>query len=324
MGGTMKSLQKVTVLMGGPSEEHAISLKSGHGVSDALTQRGWTVESIVIPRSVSVDDACAFTRRTLLSGHPDVVFIALHGQFGEDGTIQQLCEELHVAYVGSGPEASVLGMDKIASRKLFERAGLPVPKWCVADAQKTIDLKQITGWVYPLVVKPSDQGSSIGVSLVRTPEELPAAIIAAGQFSREVLIEEFIQGREMTAGVLDGTALPVVEIKPHQTFFDFTAKYTTGATDYLVPAPLPEEVAGRIQAVGLKAHRVLGCRHLSRSDLILRPDGTPVLLEVNTIPGFTPTSLLPKAAGCLGISYEELCEQLVLMASQPLARRVMV
>ncbi|MBI4341431.1 MAG: D-alanine--D-alanine ligase [Candidatus Omnitrophica bacterium] len=314
---------KITVLMGGPSEEHAISLKSGHGVADALAQRGWAVEPVVLPRDMTIEEACAHVRRAILAGHPDVVFLALHGQFGEDGTIQQVCEELPVAYVGSGPEASLLGMDKIASRKVFERAGLPVPKWCAADAQ-SLDLQLLKGWTYPLVVKPSDQGSSIGVSLARTPRDLPAAAAAAGQFGREVVIEEFIEGREVTAGVLGETALPVVEIRPHQAFFDFTAKYTVGATDYLVPAPLPEEVAGRIQAVGLKAHRVLGCRHLSRSDLILRPDGVPVLLELNTLPGFTPTSLLPKAAAHLGISYEELCEQLVLMAAQPLARRAPV
>ncbi len=241
-------------------------------------------------------------------------------------------------------------MDKIASRRRFERASLTVPRWCMADAQsldsghglrppalardvassstrgapRAIGLQQIVGWTYPLVVKPSDQGSSIGVSLAKTPGELPDAIAAAGHFSQYVLIEEFIQGREVTVGVLGDAALPVIEIKSHQAFFDFTAKYTSGATDYLVPAPLPETIARAIQTAGLKAHRVLGCRHLSRADLMLRADGTPVLLEVNTIPGFTSTSLLPKAAACIGISYEELCERLVLMAQHAASPQVHV
>jgi len=163
-------------------------------------------------------------------------------------------------------------------------------------------------------VKPTHQGSSIGVSLVRRPEELPAALAAAGRYGPQVLIETFVEGDEVTVGVLGDEPLPVIGIRPTRPFFDFTAKYTVGATEYLVPVPLPPATARRVQAAGLAAHRALGCRHLSRADLILRRDGVPVLLEVNTVPGFTPTSLVPKAAACAGVSYEDLCERLVLMA----------
>ena len=166
----------------------------------------------------------------------------------------------------------------------------------------------------PVVVKPTCQGSSLGVSIVRQPEELAEALVSAGQYGPQILIEEWIAGRELTAGILGETALPVVEIRPGEGFFNYSAKYTPGSTDYLVPAPISADIAQLVQSVGLMAHRALGCRHLSRADIILTPDEVPVLLEVNTIPGFTPTSLLPKAAAQAGMSYEELCEQLVVMA----------
>lgn len=312
---------KIAVLMGGPSEEHAISLKSGSGVAQALNQRGWFAESIVIPRAGCLEDALEFTRQALVSGSYDAVFIALHGCFGEDGTIQSLCESLRLPYVGSGPEASRLGMDKIASRRYFESAGLQVPRWKTVEAREN-DFSGFAGWEYPLVVKPSDQGSSIGVSFIKTFSEFAAAVKAAGQFSAQILVEAFISGREMTVGILGDKALPVIEIKPHQSFFDFTAKYTSGATDYLVPAPITPQEAQKLQQAALRAHQVLGCRHMSRSDFILRDDGTPVILEVNTIPGFTKTSLLPKAAAQIGISYDVLCEQLAQMAIVPFSSRI--
>jgi len=309
----MNNSLRIVVVMGGPSAEHAISLRSGQGVAGALARRGVAVEPISIPQALTIEQASVFARRAIEQAGAEVVFIALHGAFGEDGTIQQVCDELQVAYTGSGQEASRLGMDKIASRRRFEQAGLRVPVWRIAALQDAgVSLPK--GWSYPLVVKPSDQGSSIGVSLVAKPEELPGALAAAARAGRQVILEEFVAGREVTVGILGEEPLPVVEIRPHQPFFDFTAKYTRGATDYQVPADLPPDVAKAAQTAALEAHRVLGCRHLSRADLILTDTGTPVLLEVNTIPGFTPTSLLPKAAACAGISYEELCERLVAMA----------
>lgn len=346
----MKDSVKVVVLMGGPSQEHAISLKSGRGVAEALIRRGWRVEAMVVPESLAVEEACAFTAHALQRAGADVVFIALHGRFGEDGTVQQVCEGLHLAYTGSGPEASRLGMDKVASRRRFERAGLAVPRWCVVDTMDSSGLsalegwshhllvtsakrksadeigrrprrgrpQEVVGWSYPLVVKPSDQGSSLGVSLVREPQALAEALTTARAFGRCVLIEEFVAGRELTVGVVGDRALPVVEIRAHQPFFDYTAKYTPGMTDYLVPAPLAPSLERAVQAAGLAAHHALGCRHFSRADMILAPDGVPVVLELNTIPGFTPTSLLPKAASCAGFSYDALCEQLVLMTAHDL------
>jgi D-alanine-D-alanine ligase len=304
---------RVVVLMGGPSSEHAVSLKSGQGVVGALTRRRWAVEPMVIPQTASLAEASDITKHSLQRLAPEIVFIALHGTFGEDGTVQALCEELQLPYTGSSAEVSRLGMDKVASRKRFEAAGLTVPRWWTADPADERVLRR--PFPSPLVVKPTGQGSSVGVSIVRRPEELPAALQAAGQYGSPVLIEEFIEGREVTVGVVGEETLPVIEIRPRQPFFDYTAKYTAGLTDYLVPAPLAPDVAKTIQEAALRAHRALGCRHLSRSDFILAHDRVPVLLEINTIPGFTPTSLVPKAAACIGVSYDELCEQLTLMAT---------
>ncbi|MBI4596847.1 MAG: D-alanine--D-alanine ligase [Candidatus Omnitrophica bacterium] len=319
---------RVAVLMGGPSGEHDISLKSGQGVTDALRRRGVFAEPLIIPKVGSRGTACAFVSSSLQQQRPDVVFIALHGAFGEDGTVQQLCENLHLPYTGSDARASRLGMDKVASRRVFEEAGIAVPRWQIVNLREARSWKLEAGSKcqhpqlpapssqLPMIVKPVREGSSLGVSLVRRPEEFGPALRMAGQYGGEALIEEYIVGREVTVGILGEEPLPVVEIRPHQGWFDFAAKYTAGMTEYLVPAPLPPSVAEASQAAGLAAHRVLGCRHVSRADILLRNDQQPVVLEINTIPGFTPTSLLPKAAACAGISYDELCEQLVMMAWQ--------
>ena len=308
----MSAALTVAVLMGGPSGEHDVSLRSGRGVVEALARRGWTVEPIVIPQTDTVEAARAFTTRALRDAVPDAAFIALHGPFGEDGTIQELCEDLHLAYTGSTARTSRLGMDKVASKQRFEAAGLCVPRGQVVD--RSASSPDVAGLAYPLVVKPTGQGSSLGVSIVKREAELPAALDAAGRYGGRILIEEFVAGRELTVGVLGDEPLPIVEVRPRHPFFDYTAKYTAGLTEYLVPAPLAPELAAAVQAAGLSAHRALGCRHFSRTDLILREDGVPVILEVNTIPGLTPTSLLPKAAACVHLSYDALCEQLVMMA----------
>jgi D-alanine-D-alanine ligase len=252
-------------------------------------------------------------RRAIAGREVDVVFIALHGAFGEDGTIQQVCESLHVAYTGSDASASRLGMDKIASRQRFLDAGLEVPRSRVVEASRA-GSSAPKGLRFPLMVSPSAQGSSIGVSLVRRSSDLAAAVREAARHGAQVLVEEFIPGRELTVSVLGDDVLPVVEVIPKRAFFDFTAKYTAGMTEYRVPAFLSPEVAHRAQEAGRRAHEALSCRHFSRTDLILSEAQIPVILEVNTIPGLTPTSLLPKAAACVGISYGELCEQLVMMA----------
>ena len=312
VASTMNEPCTVAVLMGGPSGEHDVSLRSGRGVVEALARRGWTAEPIVIPQALTVEEACAFARRALQGAAPGAVFIALHGPFGEDGTIQGLCEDLHLAYTGSTARTSRLGMDKAASKQRFEAAGLSVPRGQVVD--RSASAPDVEALRYPLVVKPTGQGSSLGVSIVARKAELPAALDAAGRYGERILIEEFVAGRELTVGVLGDEPLPIVEVRPRHPFFDYTAKYTAGLTEYLVPAPLAPERTAAVQAAGLAAHRALGCRHFSRTDLILREDGVPVILEVNTIPGLTPTSLLPKAAACVHLSYDALCEQLVMMA----------
>ncbi|MBI4354412.1 MAG: D-alanine--D-alanine ligase [Candidatus Omnitrophica bacterium] len=301
--------------MGGPSPEHAISLKSGQGVTEALTRRGWAVSSLIVPHELTVDEAIQFVRVALQRENPDAVFLALHGVFGEDGAIQQLCEEVGIAYTGSDPAASRLGMDKIASRLRFEGAGLTTPTWSVVDPAASGDpARALGGRTFPVVVKPANQGSSIGVSLAADGPQLTQAIREAARYDTRILIESFIEGRELTVGVVADQPLPIVEIQSHRGLFDYTAKYTPGETTYMVPAAVPARIARRIQEAALIAHRAVGCRDLSRVDLILDRRGRPVILEVNTIPGFTPTSLLPKAAACLGWSYDVLCERLTTMA----------
>ncbi len=312
---SMTSSPHVMVLMGGPSAEHAISLKSGHGVVEALTQRGWAVAPITVPHELTVEEAIQFVRVALQRESPEAVFLALHGVFGEDGTIQQVCEELGVAYTGSDATASRLGMDKIASRTRFEQAGLSTPTWSVVDPTASDDPTRALGaHRWPVVVKPTNQGSSLGVSVASDVPQLAHAIREAARYDMRILIESFVEGRELTVGMVADQPLPIVEIQSQRGFFDYTAKYTPGHTTYLVPAALPARLVRRIQEAGLMAHRALGCRDVSRVDLILDRRHRPVILEVNTIPGFTSTSLLPKAAAYIGWSYDVLCERLIKMA----------
>ncbi len=301
--------------MGGPSAEHAISLKSGQGVVEALTRRGWAVAPITVPHELTVEEAVRFVRVALQRESPEAVFLVLHGAFGEDGTIQQVCEELGVAYTGSDAAASRLGMDKIVSRTRFERAGLCTPTCHVVDPTAADDsMRALGAHQWPVVVKPTNQGSSLGVSLASDVLQLAAAIREAARYDTRILIESFVEGRELTVGIVADQPLPIVEIQSHRGLFDYTAKYTPGQTTYLVPATLPARVARRVQEAGLMAYRALGCRDVSRVDLILDRRHRPVILELNTIPGFTSTSLLPKAAACLGWSYDVLCERLITMA----------
>ena len=302
--------------MGGTSAEHAISVKSGQGVVASLTRRGWHVNAILIPQALTLEEASQFARHALQEADADVAFIALHGPFGEDGTVQAVCEELQVAYTGSDAKASRLGLDKVTSRLRFEQAGLRVPRWRLLNPADRASLDGCIAQLgLPVVIKPTSQGSSLGVSIVAHHGELAQALEEAARYDSRVLVEEFIAGRELTVGIVGDEALPLVEIRPMaHRFFDYTAKYTPGETEYLVPAMLDAPLTQRAQAAGLRAHQALGCRHFSRVDLILNQAGEPVILEVNTIPGLTPTSLLPKAAACAGMSYDALCERLVLMA----------
>ena len=301
----MKQL-KIAVLMGGPSAERQVSLNSGAAVVNALTGTG----AKVVPIDV----------RETKFGIPrdvDVVFIALHGTFGEDGTVQRMLEDSGIAYTGSGPEASACAFDKIAAKAKFIEAGIPTPKCEVFDRARC-DLKRLTKLGFPLVVKPARQGSSVGVSIVQEETDLEEACQIAWGYDHHLLAEQFIAGRELTVGIFDGHALPVIEIQPKHDFFTYDAKYTKGQTDYLVPAPLERSLESQVKAAALRAHDSLGCRDFSRVDLILSKKNQLFVLEVNTIPGLTETSLVPKAARAAGIEFRDLCARMVQMA---LARR---
>jgi D-alanine-D-alanine ligase len=290
---------EVAVLMGGYSSEREVSLKSGRKVMEALGSLGC--------RALAVDVKDLHFKVPPTS---DLVFIALHGTGGEDGTIQRLLEEKGITFTGSDAKSSQLAFDKIAAKKAFKSSGLPVARDVVLQRGKppSADLP------IPCVVKPSREGSSIGVKIVNESRELPSALEEAFKLGSEVLVEQFIKGRELTVGILADRPLPVIEIRPLKGWFDYQNKYTPGATDEIVPAPISDELRERVQQAALAAHRCLGCRDLSRSDFMVDEDGHLYLLEVNTIPGMTETSLLPKAAAAAGISFPELCRALVLQA----------
>lgn len=298
---TMKQL-RVTVLMGGCSEEREVSLRSGEAVVNALTKAGATV----MPVDVHGHDLC-------LPDNTDVVFIALHGTFGEDGQVQRLLEERGVPYTGSGVEASEIAFDKARAKQAFVTAGIPTPRYEVLDMSQR-DLTWLVSLGFPLVIKPARQGSSVGVQIVRQPLQLEKACLEARRYDDRLVAEQFIAGRELTVGVFDGRALPVIEVRPRQEFFTYQAKYTPGETDYLVPAPLEPLETARAQFLGLQAHKCLGCRDYSRVDIMMGGNGDMSVLEVNTIPGFTETSLVPKAASAAGIDFQSLCMRLVEMA----------
>ncbi len=297
---------KIGILMGGPSTEREISLKSGHAVYNALKLGGLEAEEI----DITTDDL-DFTADAIRKSNIDVAFIALHGRFGEDGTIQSILEKLDIPYTGSAVEASRLAMDKVASREIFQERGLKVPRYQVLCGKRYNLDSRIC---FPVVVKPVSHGSSIGLSIVKDRAHLARAVDAAFALDKRVIIEEYIRGREFTAGILSEKALPIIEIKPKNLFFDYEAKYQPGMTEYVVPAAIDENLARNLQEAGLLAHRSLNCFGCSRVDMILGDDNNIYVLEVNTIPGLTQTSLLPKAAVAAGIGFLELCKELIRLA----------
>lgn len=299
---------KIGVLCGGVSSERDISLKSGRAIYDAFVKQGFDVEEIDV-QSEDEPVVIAALRRASI----DVAFIAMHGRFGEDGKLQAILEKMEMPYVGSDSLASAFAMDKITSRKIFEEHNIPVPPYRVCDRNVNADF--FSGDLkFPFVVKPCAQGSSIGISLVRSPQEIQHALSAAFCYDKRIIIEDYIKGKELTVGILDSTALEPIEIAPKGHFFDFQAKYNTGMTDYLLPASIAPNLSEKVKALSLRAHRALGCRHFSRVDVLLDEQNNPFVLEVNTIPGFTATSLLPKAARYRGITFPKLCLTLLEMA----------
>ncbi|NOY45377.1 MAG: D-alanine--D-alanine ligase [Deltaproteobacteria bacterium] len=296
-------MTRVAVLLGGRSNEREVSLRTGRAVAEALRRKGHDVTEV---------DAVGDWVGRLLSLRPEAVFVALHGRWGEDGTVQGLLEMLDIPYTGSGVLASALAMDKVASKRVFEACGIPTPPWQVLPPGQGAEAVEV---LTPLVAKPPRGGSTLGVGVARTPGEVPAALDVARGCEDTVLIEGFIEGRELTVGILDDLDLPVVEIVPDSGFYDYEAKYTAGRTRYLCPAPLAEVEASRSVEVARAAYAVLGCSGAARVDLRLDPQGNPWVLEVNTIPGMTPTSLLPKAAAAAGIGFDDLVERMLSGAS---------
>ena len=299
--------------MGGPSAEREVSLKTGNAILSALQEKGYHAVSIdLIPEK--------FISQLKESG-AEVVFNAIHGRFGEDGTLSGTLDLLGIPYTGSGVLASAIAMDKTISKRLFISAGIPTPQAKCYDKinDQALLISDIHAhFTLPVVVKAASQGSSIGVFIVKEDKELEKALYEAFQLSDRVVVENFIKGREVTVAVISSdkqTALPVIEIVPHSGRYDYHSKYTKGCTDYLVPAELSSELTTKVQNIAIDAVKLLGCRGVSRVDMMLDSDNNPYVLEVNTIPGMTATSLVPKAAAAAGLSFSDLCEQLLLMAT---------
>ena len=290
----------ITVMLGGPSAEREVSLRSGAAVAAALRLLGHAVSELD-PR----------TPDWVLPANTDVVFLALHGTYGEDGTVQKQLDELDVPYTGCDAEASRIAFDKVLTKQSCLEAAVPTARF-VAVQSAAADLP--ANFLPPLVVKPSRQGSSVGLQFVERAEDWKNALAVALKFDTEVLVEEKILGRETTVGILGGKVLPVVEVRPHNGVYDAHSKYTVGATDYFCPADFDAATTRKIQAAALGAFKAIGGRDYARVDVMVRADGSPVVLEVNTLPGMTETSLLPKAAAAAGLNYAELCQRMVDLA----------
>ncbi len=293
---------RVAVLMGGPSSEREVSLRSGRAIARALADAGYRV------RAVEIDDE----RLPAEVFDCDVVFPALHGRFGEDGGVQRLLESAGLSYVGSDARASSAAFDKEETKIRLASVGIPTARWCVLgpeDGGNAIPFRP------PLVVKPCREGSSIGITLVREPRELDSALREAFAHDSRVLVEERLEGRELTVGILGGRTLPIVEIVPPGPVFDFVSKYTKGRTQYHCPADLDSRQQDAVRSAALATWEVLQTRDLGRVDLILTREGRPCVLEMNTMPGFTETSLLPMAAAEAGMGFRELCSRLVETAA---------
>jgi len=296
--------KRVGVLVGGPSNEREISIKTGKAVYQALKADGCPVELIDIPVNVTPSSA----KKLLSATGIDIAFIALHGAFGEDGQLQEILEEMKLPFTGSGSIASQQAMDKIISRDIFHAIGLKISPGVVIEEPDTFDIAKIK---FPVVVKPHNQGSSIGLSIIEDKKDLPSAISAAFELSGQVILEEYIPGRELTVGILAEEALPVVEIIPAKKFYDFEAKYDHPGTRYEVPAQISIEVCQEAQQAAFLAHQALGLEVFSRIDMILGVDKGLYVLEANSIPGLTERSLLPKAALERGINFTKLCNLII-------------
>jgi D-alanine-D-alanine ligase len=340
-----KKILKIAVLMGGNSAERDVSLSSGAGIIAGLRAAGHDAIGIdtalgagqlsvqtqaaiagIKSEPPTVTDLETFSSETAIQtvSSPDLkgvdlVFIALHGGMGENGTIQALLDLMGIPYTGSGVLASAAAMDKLIAKKIFIASGIPTPDYCVKSSSDIYNEKELIGNIensigFPVVVKPNDQGSSVGLDIARDASSLFEIAKKAAKYSDKVLFEKFIDGRELTVGILDDRTLPVVEIKPHGGFYDYLHKYTAGQTDYIAPAPISKVEEKRVRELGLMAFHSLGCRGYARIDFRLSSSGELYCLEVNTLPGMTATSLVPKAAKAAGIEFPELLSRIAQSA----------
>jgi len=302
---------RVGVLMGGVSSEREISLKSGRAIIEALDRQGFDV----LPLDIVDGDSDKIVL-ILQEADMDIAFIALHGQLGEDGSIQSILEKMNIPYTGSGVDSNRLAFNKAITQNLFKKNNINIPSYVTLSKGDQFDVGAVTDALgaCPIIVKPACEGSSFGITLVKKEGELNEALLCAWRYDDFALIEKYIQGRELTVGILDHDALPVVEICPKHNFFNYKAKYTEGETEYIVPAEITDSMTRELKQVALKAHKILGCEDFSRVDFMIDADQKHYVLELNTIPGFTSMSLLPKAAVSYGLSFDQLCIKLVEMA----------
>ena len=302
--------KKIAVLMGGPGSERDVSMATGKGVAKALRSLGADVSEVDV-KGADFE----------LPDGVELAFIALHGPFGEDGQVQKILEERGVAYTGEGAAESELAFDKIRSKDAFREHGVPTPYWQI------VTLGQRPTIPIPFVIKAPRQGSTVGVHIIRNEREVDAAMADASKYDRELLVEKFVPGRELTIGILGDQALPIIEIIPKGGFYDFTNKYpflnpsAGGGAEHVCPAQIPDEQTRTIQELALRAHRALGLQVYSRVDIMLPEEGEPSVLEVNTIPGMTEASLLPEAAAVAGIGYPELCARIIELSQRRLGAK---
>ena len=310
MSALIPSECKVALLAGGTSGERDISIASGKGAKEALEEAGFFVTWI--------DPAEKEDLKKLIEGPFDVAFLCLHGKMGEDGTVQGMLELLGIPYTCSGVQASATAMDKAKSKVFYELDGIPTPKSCTLKRDtpyKAEDVEAVVG--IPCVVKPATEGSALGVEIVENSADLSAAIDRAFEIDDLVLVERFVEGVEVTVAVIGNdnpVSLPIIKIVPRGEFYDFDSKYAPGGSQHICPAPLSSELTAIIQNYASRAHNALGCSGVSRSDFIIDADEKPWILETNTIPGMTATSLLPDAARAAGMSFPELCTKLIELA----------
>ncbi|MBI3539320.1 MAG: D-alanine--D-alanine ligase [Candidatus Eisenbacteria bacterium] len=335
---------KVAVLMGGTSSEREISLRTGRGMAQAVRRLGHDVLAVdaangrLLPpgdeeraaplEAVEVAGPAALVKADALRA-ADVILIALHGGAGENGTLQALLDLAGKAYTGSGVMASAVAMNKAMSKRLFVAADVPTPAWVLMQTEDEAARRLRRGEVapaiaalgWPLVAKPNEEGSTVGLTIVAKPADLPAAFDLAAKFGHEVLLEAFIAGRELTVAVMGDQPLPIVEIRPKSGFYDYESKYTAGRSEYFCPADLPDATTREVQRLGVRAAEALDCRGVTRTDFRLDDAGIAWCLEVNTIPGMTPTSLVPMAAKAAGMTYEQVVQRMLDLALEETRRR---